>query len=124
MNTLPSSAYTGSPLGPHPMVVSRPWVEVGRRLPVLRSRNAPVPYVFFACPGFTQPCPNNAACWSPAMPVTGISTPRCSAAQTPNIPLELRISGKDSRRTPNSLSSSSSQARLPMSYSIVRDALV
>jgi len=40
------------------------------------------------------------------------------------MPLELRTSGSASRRTPNRSSSSPSQARFAMSYSMVRDALV
>src|SRR5207249_2195287 len=68
MKTLPSSAYTGSPRGPQASVVISPRAAAARRLPVLSNRNAPVPYVFFACPGATQPCPNRAACWPPARP--------------------------------------------------------
>lgn len=43
MNTLPSSANTGSPRGPQAIVVSNPRFESARRSPVFKSRNAPVP---------------------------------------------------------------------------------
>ena len=114
MNTLPSSAYTGSPRAPQASVVSSPCFDMGRSVPVFKSRNAPVPYVFFACPGSTQPWPKRAACWSPAMPATGSSVPRCSGSHTPNDPFELRTSGRASRRTPKSRSRSSSHDRAAM----------
>ena len=66
------------------MVVSIPPPPAGRGAPVFRSRNAPVPYVFLLVPAAQHPCPNSAACWSPATPRIGISWPRCSAAAMPN----------------------------------------
>ena len=43
------------------------------RSPRLTSTKVPVPYVAFASPGRKQAWPKNAACWSPAIPVTGAS---------------------------------------------------
>ena len=43
--------------------------------PVFISRKPPVPKVFFASPAEKQVCPKSAACWSPAIPATGTSTP-------------------------------------------------
>ena len=43
-----------------------------RRVPVFKTRNAPVPYVFLAIPASKQPWPKSAACWSPATPAIGI----------------------------------------------------
>ena len=57
------------------MVVTRPFLLWKISVPVFISRKQPVPYVFFASPGAKQVCPKSAACWSPAHPAMGISTP-------------------------------------------------
>ena len=43
--------------------------------PRFTSTNEPVPYVFLLVPGVKHACPNSAACWSPAMPLTGTRSP-------------------------------------------------
>ena len=75
-------------------------------------------------PGSRHAWPNRAACWSPAMPDTGMpaATPVPSAV-TPNRPLEGRTSGRALAGTPNRSSSSSDHANERMSNSIVRLAL-
>src|SRR5439155_14315491 len=60
---------------------------------------------------------NSAACWSPAMPLTGMPSD-----VTPRRLLDGRISGRHDDGTPNSEHSSSSHAARRMSHSIVRDA--
>ena len=52
-------------------------------------------------PGSRQACPNSAACWSPAMPDTGMpaGTP-VPGAVTPKRPLDGRTSGRERERHP------------------------
>ena len=68
-----------------------PELEAARRAPVCINTNEPVPYVFLAIPSAVHAWPNNAACWSPAIPVMG-------AAISPNDleigPLESATRGK------------------------------
>ncbi len=75
-------------------------------------------------PGSRHAWPNSAACWSPAIPETGIpaGTPR-PAAVTPNRPLDGRTSGRADAGTPKRSRSSSDHAIVRMSKSIVRLAL-
>ena len=68
-------------------------------------------------PGEKHAWPNSAACWSPAMPLTGMPS-----SVTPKRPDDGRISGKFTPSTPKIAMSSSSHARRPMSHSNVRDA--
>ena len=99
-NTEPSSAYVAGPPGAscQPTVVSRPCAEARGSAPVFRSRNAPVPYVFFAWPGAKHAWPNVAACWSPASAVIGIGRPKSSGAVSPKTPDVGRTSGQHRRR--------------------------
>ena len=102
------------------IVVSSPSAGAGSRSPAFRSTKLPVPYVFLAIPGWAQPWPKRAACWSPAIPATGISPPNSEVV--PKIPADGIGSGRRSGSTPSSPQSSGSQRRSPMSKSIVRDA--
>ena len=72
-------------------------------------------------PGSKQAWPNRAACWSPAMPDTGMpaGAPLPSTV-TPTRPLDGRTSGRAPTGTPSRAASSSLHARRPMSKSIVR----
>ena len=75
-------------------------------------------------PGLTQACPNSAACWSPAMPATGISAPRMALSAYPNSPLLSFTSGKSEAGILRRRSSSSSQRCSMMLNMSVRPALV
>ncbi len=77
--------------------------------------------MFFAIPGRWQAWPKSAACWSPAIPATGISPP--NSVVVPKTPAEGSGSGSVAGSTPSSSQSSGSQRRSRMSNSIVRDAL-
>ena len=74
------------------------------------STNDPVPYVFFVMPGSTHACPNSAACWSPAMPLTGTrepggvlgrrhAEPAAATAAPPEGTSAGRRTGRTARRT-------------------------
>ena len=106
-------------------VVSIPSAGGGHVAPTLSSTKLPVPYVFLAIPGSKQAWPNSAACWSPAMPLTGMpaGTPQRSDV-TPTVPLDGTTSGSARSGTCSSSHSSSSHSSRPMSNSIVRLALV
>ncbi len=73
-------------------------------------------------PGSKHACPKRAACWSPAMPLTGTARPAaaCSGAVTPKRPLLGRTSGRHEAGTPSSSQRSSDQQRLRMSKRSVR----
>ena len=76
----PSIAYvTVAGASDHATVVSSPSTGSGSVAPTLVSTNEPVPYVFFVMPGSTHACPNSAACWSPAMPLTGTASPAAAS---------------------------------------------
>ena len=77
-----------------------------------------MPYVFFASPGEWQAWPKSAACWSPAMPAIGTSTP--SIVAWPQIADEGTTRGSTARGMSRSASSSSSQSPSRMSKSSVR----
>ena len=104
-------------------VVSRPFCEATASSPVCMSRNPPVPYVVLTMPRSKHAWPKSAACWSPAMPAMGISTPRISLSRVPITPLESTTSGRMARGISMRSSSSPSQARVWMLKSIVREAL-
>ena len=106
------------------MVVSSPSWEATGLLPVFISTKQPVPYVFFAIPSEKQHWPNRAACWSPAIPAMGISSPNTSALHIPTISLLSTTRGRALWGMPSSLSMVSSQRSLRMSNSMVREALV
>jgi hypothetical protein len=77
--------------------------------------------VFFVMPGSKQACPNSAACWSPAMPLTGTPAPTAvPSAVTPKRPLDGRTSGRHDAGTSNRSSSSGAHERARMSNSMVR----
>ena len=80
--------------------------------------------MFFAEPGVKHAWPNSAACWSPAMPLTGMpaGTPQRSEV-TPNRPLDGSTSGSAATGTPNTAHISGLHASVRMSNSIVRLAL-
>ena len=87
MNTLPSRAYVVRPPIRQAIVVTSPRDDATGASPVLSSMKHPVPYVFLAAPTSWHACPNNAACWSPAIPAIG--TPRGSqprSAVSPTTP--------------------------------------
>ena len=50
-------------------------------------------------PGSVQPCPNSAACWSPATPATGTAAPSRSGVVVPNTPLDGRTAGSTASGT-------------------------
>ena len=125
MNTLPSSAYSGPAPGPEAaMVVMRLFVERHASPPVCMSRKQPVPYVFFAWPGWKQHCPNRAACWSPATPQMGTFGTMPAEAVRPNSPDEGSTSGSRDSGMSNRSSSHGSQRSSWMLYSMVRLAFV
>ena len=100
----PSIAYVTSSLAPsdHATVVSRPSTGSGSFGPMFVSTNEPVPYVFFVMPGSTHAWPNSAACWSPAMPLTGTARPAARSARViPKRPLDGATAGRQpsGRRT-------------------------
>ena len=88
---------------------------------MLRRTKLPVPYVFFAMPTLVHACPNNAACWSPAIPEIGIpfGTPGTSVV-TPNRPLDGRTVGRTDMGTPSSSHISALHCNVLMSNSMVR----
>ena len=75
-------------------------------------------------PGWKQAWPISAACWSPAMPSTGIAAPSSDGSLTPNSAAQSSTSGSRLRGISNSASNSSSQSWLWMLNSRVREALV
>ncbi len=73
--TLPSSAYSTSPEVLAAMVVSSPCLEMIGSLSGMHQKKNNRFHRYFLHPLFSkQHCPNNAACWSPATPITGIFT--------------------------------------------------
>ena len=106
------------------MVVMRLFVERHASPPVCMSRKQPVPYVFFAWPGWKQHCPNRAACWSPATPQMGTFGTMPAEAVRPNSPDEGSTSGSRDSGMPNRSSSHGSQRSSWMLYSMVRLAFV
>src|SRR5438270_13693258 len=99
----PSIAYVTSPgRNDHATVVSNPSTGGGTVAPTFVSTNEPVPYVFFVIPGVTHACPNSAACWSPAMPLTGTTRPAAfSATVVPKRPDDGITAGRHAAGTPN-----------------------
>ena len=72
-------------------------------------------------PGSKQPCPNSAACWSPAIPAIGIEVPSsCACATTAQ---ESTTVGRQAGGTPNMSSISASHWPVCRSSSSVRLAL-
>ena len=67
-------------------------------------------------------CPKSAACWSPASEAIGIGTGTCGQSVVPYTALVGTTSGSIERGMSNRSSSSSSQSRVWMSKSIVREA--
>ncbi len=117
----PSSAYVAVESSVQATVVSRPSTGGGCDPPRFTSTNEPVPYVFLLIPGVKQAWPKSAACWSPAMPLTGTRRPAAqSGAVTPKRPLVARTLGRHEAGTSNSASSSSDHARESMSNNRVR----
>ena len=121
----PSSAYTGfwSPMR-YATVVSRPLSECTGSSPVLISMKLPVPYVFLAWPTSKHAWPKVAACWSPRMPVIGVSRSSCWPDTVPTSAEELTISGSMDIGMPMSAQISSFQSRVSRFISMVREALV
>ena len=112
----------GSPSAWNATVEASPWVETTGSLPVLSSRNAPVPYVHLASPGAKQAWPNSAACWSPiAAPMT---TPGSTWVARPCTVALGRTCGSIARGTSNASPNPSSQSNVRRSISMVRLALV
>ncbi len=105
--------------------MSIPVSERTASVPVCISTNEPVPYVFLVSPARTHAWPNSDACWSPAMPDTGMAAPRnTSGSVAAKRPHEGSTSGSSAAGMRKRSSRSSSQASRWMSYSIVREALV
>ena len=84
----------------------------------------PVPYVFLASPARKQPCPNSAACWSPAMPAIGIAVPKMTGSLSATTPLLPTTRGSIAAGIRSSASMRSSHPPSRRLYSIVRDAFV
>lgn len=80
--------------------------------------------MFLAIPGRKQPWPKRAACWSPAIPATGTDAPSTAGSLSQITPEEGTTSGSRAAGTPIAAKSASSQQRLRMSNSSVRDAFV
>jgi hypothetical protein len=85
-----------------------PAAERTARVPVLASRNAPVPKVHLAVPGSQQPSASRAACWSTISPPTVIGAP--NAVVVPTISSQSAIRGSASPSSSNICSSSRSQS--------------
>src|SRR5690349_14650236 len=72
-------------------------------------------------PGSTHAWPNSAACWSPAMPLTGTDNPAATDGSViPNRPDDGMTSGRHDAGTSNNDNSSGDHACRPMSHNIVR----
>ena len=76
-----------------------------------------------ASPAAKQVCPNRAACWSPAAPAMGISPPKMEGSVNPNTPLEGQTRGSMERGICSFSKISSSQSRVWILKSMVREAL-
>ena len=108
--TDPSIAYTTSLLILQAMVDNIPFSDLIKSLPVFIRTKHPVPYVELTIPLLIQCCPNKEACWSPATPVIGISSPKNVLFEVrPNNPLESLTSGRISFGTSKIFNNSSSQ---------------
>ena len=84
-----------------------------------------MPYVHFAWPAETQPCPMSDACWSPATPMIGKPSGRKSSPSVaPNSPALERISANICGGTSNNAQRGLDQAIVRRSMRSVRDALV
>ena len=102
-------------------MVSSPSVGGGWWGPRLTSTNEPVPYVFLVIPGSWHACPKSAACWSPAIPLTGTRSPAArSGSEIAKRPLLGSTSARHERGIRNRSSSSSDHASRSMSNSMVR----
>ncbi len=80
--------------------------------------------MFFACPTSKQAWPNNADCWSPAIPAMGKDLPRIELSISASFPLEGTISGSADSSIPNIANNSSSQDAVSRLQSMVLEALV
>src|SRR5436190_13354970 len=120
MNTLPSNAYSVDARSFQATVASKLFRDTGCFFPAFINIKQPVPYVFLTMPGWKQHCPNSAACWSPATPAIGI--PARSPVVSPTTSLDPFTDGNTAAGTFSAFSSASSQFKLPMLNSIVRDA--
>ena len=111
----------------HATLVTRPLTLRTDLLPVFMSVKQPVPYVFFAWPGTMHAWPSRAAAWSPALPQTGMpssdSSPGRPAVTCPYTMDDGTGTGSMLIGMPRRAHSSSSQQRLSMSNSIVREQL-
>jgi hypothetical protein len=96
-----------------------PAVERVGIVPVLASRNAPVPNVHLASPGRRQASPSRAACWSTTNPPTFALLPKASVV--PTTVSHGAISGSRSPSNPNRPRSSGSQP--PVSRSVTSERL-
>ncbi len=123
MKTLPSRAYSVLLPMRHAIVVNRLFLETNALSPVCINIKHPVPYVFFTIPGLIHICPNNAACWSPAMPAMGIAEPGTRLPVTPYTSLLDLTSGNIFAGMLKRESSSSSHRPVWILNSIVLDAL-
>jgi len=90
-------------------------------VPVVTSRNAPVPKVHLASPSARQPSASNAACWSTAIPATGSEGP--NAVVSPTTPAQSVTSGRAAASRPKAAQAASDQAARSRSSSRVRDAV-
>jgi hypothetical protein len=105
-------------------VVSSPPGDATGVTPVFVRMNDPVPYVHLLEPTSKQVCPNNAACWSPAIPAMGRSRPRNVVGSVrPTTPQDGTTSGRASSGTRRISASSADQVPAWMSKSSVREAL-
>jgi len=123
-NTLPSRAYCTLSLSLAAIVVNKPWLDWIASSPVFISRKQPVPYVFLHSPGSKQPCPNNAACWSPATPAMGISLLNTPGVVNPYTQLEGFTSGNIDFGISNLVRISSSHSKVWILNNMVLEALV
>ena len=84
----------------------------------------PVPYVFLTMPGWWQAWPNVAACWSPAMPATGMAPPNSPSRVLPTSSLDDTTCGSICSGMSNRSSMSWSQRIRWILNSMVRAALL
>ena len=104
------------------MQAARPVVDRTGDVPVLASRNAPVPYVHFTSPAWRQDSANSAACWSTTSPPTGTVTPP-NTDVSPTTRSHATTSGNAYSVSPKTSSSAGDHAARSRSSRAVRDAV-
>ena len=111
----------GCPASRQATEAARPPVDRTAGVPVVPSRNAPVPYVHLASPAARQCSASSAACWSTASPATGSAGP--NALVSPTISAQSTTAGSSAGSTAKAAHASADQLAASRSSSSVRDAV-